>query len=51
MIKILRVFAGTAVGLWIAEYLGFIGIAGILNYLLAALVVMGVVFVVKGFNF
>ena len=51
MIKILRVFVGTALGLWIADYLGFISIGGILNYLWAALIVMGIVFVVKGFNF
>ena len=52
MIKIIRVFIGTALGLWIgAEFLGVIGISGIINYLWATLVVMAAVFVLKGFNF
>ena len=49
MFKIIRVLAGTGLGLFIAQYLGFISIQGI-NYLWAALVVMAAVFVLKGFN-
>lgn len=50
MFKIIRVFIGTALGLFIAHYLHFLSISGI-NYLWATLVVMAAVFVLKGFNF
>ncbi len=50
MIKIIRVFVGTLLGLYIADYFGFIGVHGI-QYLWAGLVVMAAVFVLKGFNF
>ena len=50
MFKIIRVLVGTGLGLFIAQYLGFISIQGI-NYLWAALIVMGTVFVLKGLNF
>ena len=52
MFKIIRVFIGTALGLWIASYFaGVIGIGGILNYLWATLIVMAAVFVLRGFHF
>ena len=51
MIKILRVFVGTAIGLFIAQYFNFLDINGIMNYLWATLIVMAVVFVVRGFHF
>ena len=51
MFKIIRVFVGTALGLWIADYFGFLGIQGVIDYLWATLVVMAAVFVLKGFNF
>ena len=50
MIKILRVFIGTGLGLFIADYLGFLSIHGI-QYVWGALVVMAAVFVLKGLNF
>ena len=35
MIKILRVFVGTVLGLFIAQYFNFLDINGIMNYLWA----------------
>lgn len=51
MIKILRIFVGTALGLFIAQYFNFLDINGILNYLWAALIVMAAVFVLRGLSF
>lgn len=52
MFKALRVFVGTALGLWIAEYfLAGFGIHGILTYLWATLIVMAIVFIARGFYF
>ncbi|MEK7616176.1 MAG: hypothetical protein AAB420_03150 [Patescibacteria group bacterium] len=50
MFKIIRVLVGTGLGLFIADYLGFLSINGI-NYLWATLVVVAAVFVVRGFHF
>ncbi len=52
MISIIRVFIGTALGLWISShFLHFLSIQGILNYLWATLIVMAAVFVIRGFHF
>ncbi|MEK7583426.1 MAG: hypothetical protein AAB483_03455 [Patescibacteria group bacterium] len=51
MIKVLRVFVGTTLGLVIAQYFNFLDINGILNYLWATLIVMAAVFVIRGFHF
>ena len=55
MIKIIRVFIGTALGLWIAQYLVHfgprLGAGTLLTYLWATLIVMAAVFVLKGLNF
>lgn len=52
MIKILRVFIGTLLGVYIAQYFlpGF-DVSGVSAYLFGALIVMGSVFVLKGLNF
>ena len=50
MFKAIRVLLGTALGLGIANYFGFVAIHGI-NYLWAALIVMAAVFVFRGFSF
>ena len=55
MIKIIRVFIGTALGLWIAQYFVHFGprlsIGTIVTYILTTLIVMATVFVLKGLNF
>ena len=51
MMKIFRIFVGTALGLIIAHYFNFLGIHGILNYLWGTLIVMAAVFVLRGLNF
>ena len=55
MLKIIRVFIGTALGLWIAQYFVHfgprLGAGTIMTYFLATLIVMAAVFVLKGLNF
>lgn len=49
MIKAIRVLLGTGIGLFVADYFGFVAVQGI-NYLWAALIVMAAVFVLRGFS-
>ena len=52
MIKIIRVFIGTVLGLWIAQYfVPHFAISGILTYLWGTLIVMAAVFVLRGLSF
>lgn len=51
MIKILRVFIAMLLGLFIAQNFNFLGISGITHYLIAALILLAVNFIVRGFSF
>lgn len=52
MIKILRVFIGTMVGVWIAQhFLPYFHVHETMTYLWASLIIMATVFAAKGFNF
>jgi len=50
MFKIMRVLIGTALGFFVANYLGFMSVHGI-NYLWGTLIVVAIVFVFRGFHF
>jgi len=51
MFKLVRIFVGTALGLWIAQYFlpGF-NISGLLTYLWGTLIVMAAVVILGGLH-
>lgn len=52
MIKILRVVLGTALGLFLAQYfVANINIQGFAGYLWGTLILVAVLFIVRGFKF